>query len=207
MDLYLSLLLSALAVAAGAFGVFHTMRSNRDMIRQRLLAWGDEVIDTLSEAAQHLQGCDKWESRDLRLLEMSRGKVSSLWDRGRWLFPNTETSFRASNMNPGFRPPVLDAMRLCYCLLRERESGIDPQSCRRTSDALVAVKRAFTAFIRDAATFHGSNDRMPIRPDVYERWIGQPSLFPSLDLWVLEIAKEHDPEIEFHVPELRFTNN
>ena len=117
-------------------------------------AWADQVCDTMSEAAMlcdldpmRTTGPDFFSRR-----HAIRIRLSSLLDRGRWFFPNTDQFTVGSHKHSAYRGLRVEALDNIadFLLLVE---GMDyqlqaPNSAKRKN--LVDLKKLFVAAIQDA---------------------------------------------------------
>jgi hypothetical protein len=114
-------------------------RAARNDVVVQLREWGDQVVDLLSEASElcRIEGArlgagefSGWRSR-------LSSRASSLWDRGRFFFPNErQDAFGKDKPSAfqGIRPPILDMLMLCFELTRkivESPEGISPPGAPR----------------------------------------------------------------------------
>ena len=114
--------------------------------RERVRAWGDEVVGWVQAAIDCAAKAQKDGSRKAERAELA-GKLSELVDRGRWLFENVKTTQYGSWKEvayQGFRPKVLDIVLDAFDLVRVKEEN-GPLDRK----ALIETKRQFVSEIQE----------------------------------------------------------
>ena len=154
---FTSLVIALIALIVSLYNWRTADRGVRNDVLSQVRAWGDYVIDMLTDACG-LCALSPQKMSDgaffLRQSEMM-SRASSLLDRGRLFFPNEKRDAFGPHKPGAFRgirPPLLDLLILSFELTR----SIDYVSGEGNSDrflAFVYIKRVFVSAVQDATAF------------------------------------------------------
>ena len=172
----------AIVISFIAYRLSHRAAKNDLLFEVR--SWGDEVVDLLSDATGL---CELDPSKDYVAYFLRRHELiqtsSSLWDRGRFFFPNhyrKDFSLDKPEAFQGIRPKILDLMKLIYQQIRAvnyRATGTATNSNRRQD--IVEVRRYFVSVIQEAVDFRSATDTARD----YEKRLSELDV-PPLPSWV-----------------------
>jgi hypothetical protein len=192
-----SLIVSLVALSVSRYSLRTAERGARNDVLAQVRAWGDQVVDILSDASS-LCALDPNELAPgefaLRRADLI-SRASSLLDRGRLFFPNTARKtygVAKPSAFQGLRPPILDLLFVAYKLTRsiDRTTRVKNDRCRL---ALIHLRRVFVSVLWKATAFSS-----PSKVEQYEEYLTKIKVEPlPQEIRTLAGAEQHAFELSF----------
>jgi hypothetical protein len=146
---------SLIGAAGLAFTVvtwFVGRRSELEKRDDQLLAWGTRGLEVMANIESLCLHGEYWAPDEFnRRKSQLAAEASTVLDQGRIFFPNIDSEGRRDSSENGFRPKILDELRLAY-LVAEDISPDRPDDNRQRRDELWNARGRFVGYLRVAVS-------------------------------------------------------